>query len=228
MSTSLSTTAAHYRFGTPIRAPELCLAPPLVGRSHQPVSGTCHSRDQSTLPFIICDCSTSKGTKASAYCLSTNRIAQILIRHCQPRHRRAECGESRTSGSEGGRRKSAPLTRGNSPAAYLTRPGLPVGPRCRRWGCRRRHRAARLRGVRGSRLLVMWWAMRGQFSGSSLSPPGWISGHFTGEVLGGARAGCHLAVPGWGLPEHRCFRVPHPVAGVLSRGCSWRWLAPGR
>ena len=54
-----STTVADYRFGTPIRAPELWLAPPLVGRSHQPVSGTCHYRDQSTLPFIICDCSTS-------------------------------------------------------------------------------------------------------------------------------------------------------------------------
>ena len=35
-------------------------------------------------------------------------------------HWRAGCGESRTSGSEGGRRKSAPPTRGNSPAAYLT------------------------------------------------------------------------------------------------------------
>ena len=36
-------------------------------------------------------------------------------------HWRAGCGESRTSGSEGGRRKSAPGTRSNSPAAYPTR-----------------------------------------------------------------------------------------------------------
>ena len=36
------------------------------------------------------------------------------------RHWRAGCGESRTSGSGEGRRKSAPVTRGNSPAAYLT------------------------------------------------------------------------------------------------------------
>ena len=74
-----STTAAHYRFGTPIRAPELCLAPPLVGRSHQPVSGTCHSRDQSTLPFIICDCSTSrlrkKGKALSRSVWSLDRVS---------------------------------------------------------------------------------------------------------------------------------------------------------
>ena len=36
------------------------------------------------------------------------------------RHWGAGCGVSRTSGSEGGRRKSAPVTRSNSPAAYLT------------------------------------------------------------------------------------------------------------
>ena len=45
-------------------------------------------------------------------------------RNCSARHRnnhwRAGCGESRTSGSEGGRRKSVPGNRGNSPAAYLT------------------------------------------------------------------------------------------------------------
>ena len=39
------------------------------------------------------------------------------------RHWRAGCGESRTSGSGEGRRKSAPVTRGNSPAAYPTRRG---------------------------------------------------------------------------------------------------------
>ena len=38
-------------------------------------------------------------------------------------HWRAGCGESRTSGSEGGRRKSALINQGNSPAAYPTRPG---------------------------------------------------------------------------------------------------------
>ena len=56
-------------------------------------------------------------------------------------HWRAGCGESRTSGSEGGRRKSAPLTRGNSPAAYLTQ-GARLGP-----GHRRRHPRRRVRQV---------------------------------------------------------------------------------
>ena len=44
------------------------------------------------------------------------------IRNRRNNHWRAGCGESRTSGSEGGRRKSAPVTRGNSPAAYPTHP----------------------------------------------------------------------------------------------------------
>ena len=52
-------------------------------------------------------------------------------RNCTERHQqksrlnhwRAGCGESRMSGSEGGRRKSAPITRSNSPAAYPTQPG---------------------------------------------------------------------------------------------------------
>ena len=55
-------------------------------------------------------------------------------RNCTERHQqksrlnhwRAGCGESRMSGSEGGRRKSAPITRSNSPAAYPT-PGRPQG-----------------------------------------------------------------------------------------------------
>ena len=33
--------------------------------------------------------------------------AETVLNVIQPRHRRAGCGESRTSGSEGGRRKSA-------------------------------------------------------------------------------------------------------------------------
>ena len=36
------------------------------------------------------------------------------------RHWRAGCAERRTSGSEGGRRKSASGNRSNSPAAYPT------------------------------------------------------------------------------------------------------------
>ena len=44
-------------------------------------------------------------------------------------HWRAGCGESRTSGSEGGRRKSAPGNRSNSPAAYPTQDSKTEGER---------------------------------------------------------------------------------------------------
>ena len=44
----------------------------------------------------------------------------IQVENLDVCHWRAGCGESRTSGSEGGRRKSAPGNRGNSPAAYPT------------------------------------------------------------------------------------------------------------
>ena len=50
-----------------------------------------------------------------------NVIREIIRNRRYINHWRAGCGESCTSGSEGGRRKSAPVTRGNSPAAYLTR-----------------------------------------------------------------------------------------------------------
>ena len=49
---------------------------------------------------------------------TVSRAIQVL--NLDACHWRAGCGESRTSGSEGGRRKSAPGNRGNSPAAYPT------------------------------------------------------------------------------------------------------------
>ena len=49
---------------------------------------------------------------------TVSRAIQVL--NLDVCHWRAGCGESRTSGSEGGRRKSAPGNRGNSPAAYPT------------------------------------------------------------------------------------------------------------
>ena len=52
--------------------------------------------------------------------VATRRKYRICTQRRRIRHWRAGCGESRTSGSEGGRRKSAPVTRSNSPAAYLT------------------------------------------------------------------------------------------------------------
>ena len=71
-------------------------------------------------------------------------------RNCTERHQqksrlnhwRAGCGESRMSGSEGGRRKSAPITRSNSPAAYPTRGRAADGQAVRQPGARRPRQAA--------------------------------------------------------------------------------------
>ena len=55
----------------------------------------------------------------------TETVLNVISKKSRLNHWRAGCGESRMSGSEGGRRKSAPITRSNSPAAYPT-PALPT------------------------------------------------------------------------------------------------------
>ena len=50
----------------------------------------------------------------------TETVLNVISKKSRLNHWRAGCGESRMSGSEGGRRKSAPITRSNSPAAYPT------------------------------------------------------------------------------------------------------------